>query len=144
MRVTIGQLVEDTIPFTDKGDEAMQIEIVPRKLVEDIIELCLKLGEENYDEGNNLASCDIAEANKRFLKSRTYEFIAQFAHELLEKFEGEDEPPHVCRYCKHAQIVDIESQLYGCANRSCIICGHETCGEWKERTGNERNNNNRE
>lgn len=91
MRVTIGQLTEDLTPFTKQGDEAMNIEIVPRKIVEDIIEFCLKLGEENYDEGNSLAEHDLEEANKRYLKSRTYEFIAQFAHELLEKFEGEDD-----------------------------------------------------
>ena len=90
MRVTIGQLTEDLTPFTKQGDEAMNIEIVPRKIVEDIIELCLDLGEKNYDDGNSLADHDLEEANKRYLKSRTYEFIAQFAHELLEKFEGDD------------------------------------------------------
>lgn len=92
MRVTIGQLVEDTIPFTNKGDKAMQIEVVPRKLVEDIIEICLGLGEVNYDKG--VAN----EKNHRRLsgymcysRSRAYENVAQIAHELLEKFEGEDD-----------------------------------------------------
>ena len=38
MRVTIGQLTEDLTPFTKQGDEAMNIEIVPRKMVEMIID----------------------------------------------------------------------------------------------------------
>ena len=91
MRVTIGQLTEDLTPFTKQGDEAMNIEIVPRKLVEDIIEICLGLGEVNYDKG--VAN----EKNHRRLsgymcysRSRAYENVAQIAHELLEKFEGED------------------------------------------------------
>ena len=91
MRVTIGQLTEDLTPFTKQGDEAMNIEIVPRKIVEDIIEICLGLGEVNYDKG--VAS----EKNHRRLsgymcysRSRAYENVAQIAHELLEKFEGED------------------------------------------------------
>ena len=92
MRVTIGQLTEDLTPFTKQGDEAMNIEIVPRKLVEDIIEICLGLGEVNYDKG--VAN----EKNHRRLsgymcysRSRAYENVAQIAHELLEKFEGEDD-----------------------------------------------------
>lgn len=91
MRVTIGQLTEDLTPFTKQGDEAMNIEIVPRKIVEDIIEICLGLGEVNYDKG--VAN----EKNHRRLsgymcysRSRAYENVAQIAHELLEKFEGED------------------------------------------------------
>ena len=92
MRVTIGQLTEDLTPFTQQGDEAMNIEIVPRKIVEDIIEICLDLGEVNYDKG--VAN----EKNHRRLsgymcysRSRAYENVAQIAHELLEKFEGEDD-----------------------------------------------------
>lgn len=92
MRVTIGQLTEDLTPFTKQGDEAMNIEIVPRKIVEDIIEICLGLGEVNYDKG--VAN----EKNHRRLsgymcysRSRAYENVAQIAHELLEKFEGEDD-----------------------------------------------------
>lgn len=89
MRVTIGQLTEDLTPFTKQGDEAMNIEIVPRKIVEDIIELCLKNGEMCYDTGMSLTCQSIRE--RFFTRSRTYESIAQYAHELLEKFEGEDD-----------------------------------------------------
>ena len=38
MRVTIGQLTEDLIPFTEEGNKVTDIEIVPRKLVEMIID----------------------------------------------------------------------------------------------------------
>lgn len=92
MRVTIGQLTEDLTPFTKQGDEAMNVEIVPRKIVEDIIEMCLELGERNYDAG---MKCD-GRVNPKtqsnyFARSKAYENIAQLAHELLEKFEGEDD-----------------------------------------------------
>ena len=38
MRVTIGQLTEDYLPHTEKGNKAAEIEVVPRKLVEMIID----------------------------------------------------------------------------------------------------------
>lgn len=38
MRVTIGQLTEDFIPHTEEGNKALNIEIVPRKMVEMIID----------------------------------------------------------------------------------------------------------
>ena len=38
MRVTIGQLTEDFIPHTEQGNKALNIEIVPRKMVEMIID----------------------------------------------------------------------------------------------------------
>lgn len=38
MRVTIGQLTEDFVPHTEQGNEALNIEIVPRKMVEMIID----------------------------------------------------------------------------------------------------------
>lgn len=92
MRVTIGQLTEDLTPFTKQGDEAMNIEIVPRKIVEDIIEMCLEIGERNYDEGMKLNERVQPKMQSNcFARSRAYENIAQLAHELLEKFEGEDD-----------------------------------------------------
>lgn len=91
MRVTIGQLTEDLTPFTKQGDEAMNIEIVPRKIVEDIIEICLALGEADYDYG--MKKCKehfCVTGTTHIAKSKAYEKVAQIAHELLEKFEGED------------------------------------------------------
>ena len=90
MRVTIGQLTEDLTPFTKQGNEVMNIGIVPRKIVEDIIEECLKKGEGCYDMGNQLKDNPEAQ-NRWFARSHTWENAAKIAHELLEKFEGEDD-----------------------------------------------------
>lgn len=38
MRVTVGQLFEDYFPFSEEGDKLTQIEVVPRKMVEMIID----------------------------------------------------------------------------------------------------------
>lgn len=38
MRVTIGQLTEDFVPHTEQGNKALNIEVVPRKMVEMIID----------------------------------------------------------------------------------------------------------
>ena len=90
MRVTIGQLTEDLTSFTKQGDEAMNIEIVPRKIVEDIIEWCFARGEECYDVGMKIK--DDSDAQCRwFARSHAMEAAAKYAHELLEKFEGEDD-----------------------------------------------------
>lgn len=37
-RVTIGDITEDLLPFTEKGNKVIPVEIVPRKMVEMIIE----------------------------------------------------------------------------------------------------------
>lgn len=39
-RVTIGDITEDLLSFTEKGNKVITIEIVPRKIVEDIIRFC--------------------------------------------------------------------------------------------------------
>lgn len=62
MRVTIGQLTEDLIPFTEEGNKVADIEIVPRKLVEMII--------------------DYAESETNG--------VADYARILLKNFEGVD------------------------------------------------------
>ncbi len=88
-RVTIGKLVDDFIDSPiEERDKTKTFEVVPRKIVEDIIETCLGLGEVNYDKG--VAN----EKNHRRLsgymcysRSRAYENVAQLAHDLLENFE---------------------------------------------------------
>ncbi len=40
MGVTIGELVEDFIPHTEKGNKITSVEIVPRQIVEQIIYYC--------------------------------------------------------------------------------------------------------
>ena len=62
MRVTIGQLTEDLIPFTEEGNKVTDIEIVPRKMVEMII--------------------DYAESETNG--------VADYAKILLKNFEGVD------------------------------------------------------
>ena len=62
MRVTIGQLTEDLIPFTEEGNKVADIEIVPRKMVEMII--------------------DYAESETNG--------VADYARILLKNFEGVD------------------------------------------------------
>lgn len=62
MRVTIGQLTEDFIPHTEQGNKALNIEIVPRKMVELIID---------------------------YAKTETHG-VAEFAELLLKDFEGVD------------------------------------------------------
>lgn len=39
-RVTIGDITEDLLPFTEKGNKVIMVEIVPRKIVEEIIHFC--------------------------------------------------------------------------------------------------------
>ena len=90
-RVTIGKLVNDfiDIPFGER-DKIKDIEVVPRKMVEDIIEACLKKGEEFYDLAVRMD--DNPDAQGRwFARSRTMERVAQLGHELLERFEEGEE-----------------------------------------------------
>ena len=85
--VTIGKLVADYNSATfEERQRTKDIEVVPRKMVDDIIEACLKKGEEFYDTAKRLE--DYPDAQGRwFARSRTMERVAQFGHELLEEFE---------------------------------------------------------
>ena len=87
MSVTIGKLVADYNSATfEKRQRSKDFEVVPRKVVEDIIEACLKKGEEFYDLAARMD--DIPDAQGRwFARSRTMERVAQLAHDLLEDFE---------------------------------------------------------
>ena len=87
MSVTIGKLVNDFVNLLfEERDKSRDIEVVPRKMVEDIIESCLKKGEEFYDLAARMD--DIPDAQGRwFARSRTMERVAQLAHDLLEEFE---------------------------------------------------------
>lgn len=87
MSVTIGKLVADYNSATfEERQRSKDFEVVPRKIVEDIIEACLKKGEEFYDLAARMD--DIPDAQGRwFARSRTMERVAQLAHDLLEDFE---------------------------------------------------------
>lgn len=62
-QVTIGELTEDLLPFTEKGNKVITIPIVPRAIPEKIIERCNKLITPNpYNKQEiavNIALCDI-------------------------------------------------------------------------------------
>ena len=86
-RVRIGTLVDDFMdsPFEERA-KTKDIEVVHRKMVEDIIEACLKKGEEFYDLAVRMD--DNPDAQGRwFARSRTMERVAQLGHELLAEFE---------------------------------------------------------
>ena len=92
MSVTIGKLVADYNSATfEERQRTKDIEVVPRKMVEEIIESCLKKGEEFYDLA--IKSDGNSDAQERWLaRSRMMERVAQLGHELLERFEeGADE-----------------------------------------------------
>lgn len=42
-RVTIGELIEDVVPFTEESDKVIPIEIIPRKIAEDTISECVEI-----------------------------------------------------------------------------------------------------
>lgn len=42
-RVTIGELIEDVVPFTEESDKIIPIEIIPRKIAEDTISECVEV-----------------------------------------------------------------------------------------------------
>ena len=90
-RVTIGKLVDDFIDSPiEERDKTRDIEVVPRKMVEDIIEECLKKGKGCYDMANQLKDNPEAQ-NRWFTRSVTWENAAKISHELLEKFEEGEE-----------------------------------------------------
>lgn len=83
-RVTIGDITEDLLPFTEKGNKVITIEIVPRKIVEDIIAKCREW------EINNREFSNKAERASKYLyyaKAECYKGIAEEAIELLKQFE---------------------------------------------------------
>lgn len=57
-RVTIGELTEDMVPFTEESDQVISIEVIPRSIVEKIIYFCesnanleSSLNTRHYDNG---------------------------------------------------------------------------------------------
>ena len=86
-RVTIGEITEDLLPFTEKGNKVIMVEIVPRKIVEDIIAEC------EHDISvfdTHLERNDLTERNRQRLlakREQTYQ-IMHFAQGKLLEFEG--------------------------------------------------------
>lgn len=79
-RVTIGALVEDLIPFTEKGNKVTEVEIVPRSLVEAVINYCNVVVE--YAEQSAGIVNDRDQGMVDMAKS-----VARYAKHLLKEFE---------------------------------------------------------
>ena len=126
MRVTIGELTEDYLPFTKEGNEATTIEVVPRKMVEKIIEKCERMME--------FYTCDTD-----FVRGKkwAYDDIRAYAYDLLGQFEKEPEK-HTCRNCKYFNTVDIQHCLYSCTLKHKAVFGFESCDGWEKRGQHER------
>lgn len=84
-RVTIGDITEDLLPFTEKGNQVIMVEIVPRKIVEDIIDLCSSLYNQSCDKGDK--EKNIPYRNYLNGQASAFEFIQCFAEEKLHQFE---------------------------------------------------------
>lgn len=83
-RVTIGDITEDLLPFTEKGNKVITIEIVPRKIVEDIIAKCQEWENDNREYANK------ANEISRYIynaKANCHQGIVEEAIELLKQFE---------------------------------------------------------
>lgn len=84
-RVTIGDITEDLLPFTEKGNKVITIEIVPRKIVEDIISLCLDLADLSFNLGNKEE--DVSLRNYLNGQVEAYESIKAYAEMKMREFE---------------------------------------------------------
>ena len=83
-RVTIGEITEDLLPFTEKGNKVITVEIVPRKIVEDIIAKCREWENDNREYGDKAG-----EISKfvYYAKADCYKGVVEEAIELLKQFE---------------------------------------------------------
>lgn len=86
-QVTIGELVEDLIPHTEKGNKVMPVAIVPRKIVEDIIQFCEDDIKRSRKKLNNSALSD-RNMQRTLAKSEYAYQLMNFAQGKLLEFEG--------------------------------------------------------
>ncbi len=100
------------------------VEIVPRKMVEMIIEKCDRDIEEYEDESHIYGAVRNEARN-----------IKNYALSLLEKFEEEPEKekPKHCHQCKHFNIEDEKFCVYSCNLTNERVQRFGRCAEWKER-----------
>ena len=93
-RVTIGKLVDDfiTSPIEER-DKTRDIEVVPRKIVEDIIEQCDEYQQSLAKKNEGYESEDtILHVQKNLAKIEALMFVMHLASGLLMDFEkGADE-----------------------------------------------------
>lgn len=114
-RVTIGDIAEDLLPFTEEGNKVITIEIVPRKIVEDIMNMCVNI------------ICTTPDEDEQDIAYRIYHKVES----LLKQFEGDD-LPHTCRFCKNARCVSQMEFLYRCKHQPGTQTGEATCKYFEE------------
>lgn len=126
-RVTIGDITEDLLPFTEKGNKVIMVEIVPRKIVEEIIHFC---------EANRVnPSSSSTPSLYRIGYDDGLARVKERAEYLLNEFEKEPEieKPTNCRNCKYFNTIDEEHCLYSCVLKGIDVFGFERCNSWEER-----------
>lgn len=79
-QITIGELTEALVPFTEKGNKIVNVAIVPRKIVEQIIYYC----ESNADL---TSSCNTVHYDNGW--SDALKRVKERAEYLLSEFEKE-------------------------------------------------------
>lgn len=89
MRVTIGQLTEDYLPHTEKGNKAAEIEVVPRRIVEEIIKVCREKARLEHNIAERECKDFPDSSGRWYARSNANASIADFAEGLLEIFEGD-------------------------------------------------------
>lgn len=89
-QVTIGELVEDLIPHTEKGNKVMPVAIVPRKIVEDIIAECDRLINLSTTSFGNDGTLELTQDYYKGVGNCAKD-IKSFAVHFLEVFEEEGE-----------------------------------------------------
>lgn len=89
-RVTIGEITEDLLPFTEKGNKVIMVEIVPRKIVEDIIAECDRLINLSTASFGNDGTLELTQDYYKGVGNCAKD-IKSFALHFLEVFEEEGE-----------------------------------------------------
>lgn len=93
-RVTIGETLDELISLEEKmrmrslgakGNQVITIEIVPRKIVEDIISLCSDLADLSFNSGNKGENASL----HNYLNGQVeaYENIKAYAEMKMREFE---------------------------------------------------------
>ena len=90
-RVTIGKLAADFVNATpEERHKTINIEVVPRKVVEDIIETCDEYQESLTKKINSLQHSE-HEVTQYHAKVEALMFVMHVAEELLRDFEEGEE-----------------------------------------------------
>ena len=124
-RVTIGKLAGDFNSATfQERQKTKDIEVVPRKVVEDIIS-CLQMDAETFDELGTDYGYGCRDQAKETIK---------FAEKCLEKFDAEyeSEVAQTCRHCKYSKLNRPDLQLYSCRFQTYLVAGEHTCESFKK------------